>query len=155
MAMITLPYPNRSQPLLVNVARPWEQGSWGLSGARRTQMGPMWAPWTLPFGQQLAWCLCMYIRPTIYFACSRRNIKPMFGVNNRKSDTSVWFALWFLMTYRWLLVEHSIAVAFDKNGWRYLASPGLAYWNLWACVTIELSLECKFCNVSQSTRCDR
>ena len=38
------------QTSLLIVSHRWEQGSWGPSGANRTQVGPMLAPWTLLSG---------------------------------------------------------------------------------------------------------
>ena len=54
----TIPIFSRSNPifmrLLYGITRhgwlPWKQGSWGPSGADRTQVGPMLAPWTLLSG---------------------------------------------------------------------------------------------------------
>ena len=54
---------------ITSLYSPWKQGSWGRSGADRTQVGPMLAPWTLLSG------VCFFMLGFVsLFSLERRRI---------------------------------------------------------------------------------
>ena len=53
-------------PKANSTGNPWYQGSWGPSGAYRTQVGPILAPWTLLSGMLMKVITTMHLNITHY-----------------------------------------------------------------------------------------